>query len=333
MKTRRQFITLLGGAAVASSISCLRAADAQQSERRIGVLLQYAENDPEAEIRVKALGQELRKLGWIEGSNLHVDYRWADGDRDRFQRYAADLVKLGEEVIVAVSSPAAKALQRETRAIPIIFTQVSDPVGQGIVPSIARPGGTTTGFSNYDPSFSGKWLELLKEAAPGITRAAVVFNPRTAPYATMYLRSIEAVAPAVAVNVTTAQVHDDAEIEAEFAQLARGQRSGLIVMTDAFTSVHRQRIIEMAGRFALPAIYPYRYYAADGGLMSYGTDQIEQMRGAASYVDRLLRGEKPGNLPVQAPTKFQLVINLKTAKAMGLTIPEAFLLRADELIE
>ncbi len=330
---RRNFITFLGGAAVASSISRPRAAHTQQSKRRIGVLLQYAESDQEAEIRVKALGQELRKLGWIESRNLHVDYRWAGGDRDHFQRYAADLVKLGEEVIVAVSTPAAKELQRETRAIPIIFTQVSDPVGQGIVPSIARPGGNTTGFSNYDPSFSGKWLELLKEAAPGITRAAVVFNPRTAPYATMYLRSIEAVAPAVAVNVTTAQVHNDAEIEAEFAQLAREQRSGLIVMTDAFTSAHRQRIIEIAGRFGLPAIYPYRYYAADGGLMSYGTDQIEQMRGAASYVDRILRGEKPGDLPVQAPTKFQLVINLKTAKALGLAIPESFLLRADELIE
>jgi ABC-type uncharacterized transport system substrate-binding protein len=292
-----------------------------------------AQTDPEGQIRVKALEQTLRKLGWTEGKNLRVDYRWAGGDDDRFRAHAAELVRLEEDAVVAVSTPAVEAMRRETRTIPIVFTQVSDPVGQGIVENVARPGGIVTGFTNYDPPIGGKWLELLKEAAPGVRRAAIVFNPKTAPYATLYLRAIEAAPPSVAVKVTAAPVHDAAEIEAAFGRHAREQGGGLIVMTDTFNSVHRKQIIDLAARFALPAIYPYRYYVADGGLMSYGIDQVQQFQGAAIYLDRILNGKKPGDLPVQAPTKFQLMINLKTAKALGLTISESFLLRADELVE
>ena len=198
---------------------------------------------------------------------------------------------------------------------------------------MARPGGNVTGFTNYDPEIGGKWLELLKEAAPGVTKAAIVFNPKTAPYTALYLRAIEAVAPSIRVSVTTAPVHDDGEIEAAFAKHAREQGAGLIVMTDAFTAIYRRRIIELASRFALPAVYPFRYYVADGGLMTYGIDQVEQIRGAAVYVDRIRKGEKVGDLPVQAPTKYQLIINLKTAKALGLDLPPMLLGRADEVIE
>ena len=326
---KREFITLLGGAASAWSF----AARAQQGSamQRIGVLMQYAENDPEAQIRAKALEEALQKLGWTKGGNLRIDYRWVGAESGRFQLYAADLVRLNEEAIIAVSSPAVRALQHESHAIPIVFTQVSDPVGQGIIKNMARPGGNITGFTNYDPEIGGKWLELLKEAAPNLTRAAIVFNPRTAPYTALYVRAIEAVAPLIAVKVATSPVHDDAEIESAFAKHAREQGSGLIVMTDTFTSAHRKRIVELAARFALPAIYPYRYYVADGGLMSYGIEQVEQIRGAAGYVDRILKCEKAGDLPVQAPTKFRLTINVKTAKALN--VPPTLLARADEVIE
>ena len=275
------------------------------------------------------LEEGLQKLGWTKDRNLRIDYRWGN----RFQLHATDIAGLRVDAIVTVSTPALIAVQRETRTIPIIFTQVSDPVGQGIVKNMARPGGNITGFTNYDPAISGKWLELLKEAAPGVTRVAIVFNPKTAPYTRLYVRAIEAVAPSVKVNVTTAPVHDDAEIEATFAKHAGEQGGGLIVMTDAFTSTHRKRIIELAARFVLPAVYPYRYYVADGGLMSYGIDQVEQIRGAAAYVDRILKGEKAGDLPVQAPTKYQLIVNLKAAKALGLDMPAMLLGRADEVIE
>jgi ABC-type uncharacterized transport system substrate-binding protein len=322
---RRQFISLIGGAA-----AWPQAARGQQGEplRRIGVLMYYPEGDPEAQIRVRALEERLQTLGWTK-ERVRIDYRWGT----RFQFHAADLVRLKVDAIIAVSTPALIVAQHETRTIPIIFTQVSDPIGQGIVRNIARPGGNVTGFTNYEPAISGKWLELLKEAAPGVTSAAIVFNPKTAPYTGLYMRAIEAVAPSVGVSVTATPLHDDAEIEAAFAKHAREQGGGLIVMTDAFTSIHRKQIIGQAARFTLPAIYPYRYYAADGGLMSYGIEQIEQMSGAAVYVDRILKGEKVGDLPVQAPTKYRLIINLKTAKALGLTIPESFLLRADEVIE
>ena len=328
---RREFITLLGSAAVAWPL----AARAQQPEqmRRIGVLMQYTESDPEGQIRAKALSQGLQKLGWKVGLNLRIDYRWAGGDHDRFRLHAADLVKLKDEVVVAISTPAVEALQRESMTIPIVFTQVSDPLGQGIVKSLAQPGGAVTGFTNYDQAMGGKWLELLKHVAPTMTRAAVVFNPQTAPYTELYIHSIEAAATSIAVKVTTVQVHDSAEIEAALTDFAREPGGGLIVMTDAFTSVHRKQIIEFAARFAVPVMYPYRYYVADGGLISYGIDQVDQIRGAAIYIDRILKGERPGDLPVQGPTRFRLVINLKTAKALGLKISESFLLRADEVIE
>jgi putative tryptophan/tyrosine transport system substrate-binding protein len=328
---RRELIALLGSAAIIWPLASL----AQQVDgmRRIGVLMQYRESDPEGRRRVEVLEEALQRLGWAKGRNLHVDYRWAGADSDRFRLHAADLVRLRKDAIMAVSSPAAKALQRETRTIPIVFTQVSDPVGQGIIENIGRPGGIITGFTNYDPEISGKWVELLKEVAPSVTRAAVVFNPEVAPYTSLYLRSIEAVAPSIGVKVITAPVHDDAETEAAFAKHASEQGGGLIMMTDAFISVHRKQVIGLAARFALPAIYPYRYYIADGGLMSYGIDQLEQWRGAAIYIDRILNGEKPGDLPVQAPNKYGLVINLKTAKALGLTVPPSLLARADEVIE
>jgi putative tryptophan/tyrosine transport system substrate-binding protein len=327
---RREFVTLLGGAAGWPLM-----ARAQQPERLrgIGVLMQYAESDPEARERAKALAEGLQKLGWEVGRNLRIDYRWAGGDPDRFRLHAADLVKLEEALVLAVSTPAVNALRRESVTIPIVFTQVSDPISQGIVKSMAHPGGATTGFTNYDPAMGGKWLGLLKEAAPAVIQAAVVFNPKTAPYTALYMPSIEAAASSIAVKVTTVPVHDDAEIETAFAAFAREPAGGLIVMVDAFTSVHRGRIIEAAARLHLPAIYPFRYYTAEGGLMSYGIDQVEQIRGAATYIDRILKGERPGDLPVQTPTRFQLVINLKTAKTQGLKISESFLLRADELIE
>jgi putative tryptophan/tyrosine transport system substrate-binding protein len=327
---RRQFITFLSGA-----VGWPFVARAQQMERsrRLGVLMQYSESDSEGQLRVKMLEQTLRKLGWTAGKNLLVDYRWADGADDRFRAHAAELVRLQAEAILAVSTPAVKALQRETRTIPIVFTQVSDPVSQGIVENMARPGGVVTGFTNYDPVIGGKWLELLKEAAPNVRRAAIVFNPQTAPYTTLYVRALDALPPSVAVAVTTMPVHGPAEFEVAFRKHSSEQGGGLIVMTDTFTAVHRKQIIDLAARFALPTIYPYRYYVADGGLMSYGIDQIQQFQGAAIYLDRILNGTRPGALPVQAPTKFQLMINLTTAKALGLTISESFLLRADELID
>jgi putative tryptophan/tyrosine transport system substrate-binding protein len=325
---RREVLALVCGAATWPLVS-----HAQYTKRRIGVLSQYAENDLEGQIRAKALEDALKKLGWTKGDNLQVDYRWASGDSERFRLYAADLARLGEDAILAISSPAVKALQRETRTIPLVFTQVSDPVGQGISESMARPGGLTTGFTNFDPAISGKWLELLKEAAPIVMRAAVVYNPKTAPYTDLYIRSIEASAPSTGVKVTTTPLGSEADIEAALATHAREEGGGLIVMTDAFNSVHRKQIIELAKRFALPAIYPFPYFAAEGGLMSYGIDQIEQYRGAAIYIDRILNGAIPGDLPIQTPTRYELAINLKTAKALGLTIPPTLLARADEVIE
>ena len=279
---RREFIALVGGAA-----AWPLGVRAQQAAlvRRIGVLMFNSENDPQAQIRIKALEGTLQKLGWAVGRNLLITYRWAEGETDRFRIHAADLVRRGEDLILTVSSPAVEAVQHETRTIPIVFTQVSDPVGQGIVANIARPGGTVTGFTNYDPTMCGKWVELLKEAAPNVTRAAVVFNPRTAPYTALYLRAMEAVATSTAVEVTPAPIHDDAEMEVAFSAHARKKGGGLIVMTDVFASVRRKEIIKLAARLGLPAMYPYPYYVADGGLISYGIDQLEQFRGAGSYID------------------------------------------------
>jgi putative tryptophan/tyrosine transport system substrate-binding protein len=323
---RREFIKVIAGSATAWPL----AARAQHTPRRIGVLMPYAEHDPEAQGRAKVLEEGLQNLGWTKNA-LRIDYRWAGGDSERFQLLAAELVNLKEDAIVAVSTPAVKTLQRLTQNIPIVFTQVSDPVSQGIVTNMARPARNVSGFTNYDPEIGGKWLGLLKEAIPSLLSATIIFNPETAPYTALYLRAMEAVAPSIAVKVTTSPVHTDAEIEEVFTKQSREQGSGLILPPDIFLSDRRKRFIELAARFALPAMYPFRYFVVDGGLMSYGIDHTEQTRAAAGYIDRILKGENVGDLPVQTPTRFQLIVNLKTAKPFN--VPAALLTRTDEVIE
>jgi putative ABC transport system substrate-binding protein len=333
---RRDFITLLGGAAAASAASWPLAARAQQPSqvRRIGMLIGYTENDPETQARLAAFRQGLDHLGWTEGRNVRIDYRFAPAGPDQAQRFAKELLALRPDILVGNSTPATAALLRETRTIPVVFVGVSDPLGSGFVASIARPGGTTTGFTNFEPSLIGKWLELLKQVAPGIVRAAVIFNPKTAPgEGSFFMGPFEPIARSFKVEPIAARVSDPAEIESAVTAVGREPGGSLIVMPDAFTTVHRQLIILLAARHALPAIYPYRYQAVDGGLMSYGVDTVDLLRRAAPYVDRILKGEKPADLPVQAPTKFELVVNLRTAKALGLTMPSTILALADEVIE
>jgi len=329
---RREFITLLGGGAVAWPV----AARAQQSApvRRVGLLIGYSEDDPETQARLSAFRQGLEHLGWKEGSSVRIDYRFAPASPDQAQVFAKELVALQPDVLVGNSTPATAALLRETRTIPIVFVGVSDPVGSRFVISIARPGGAATGFTNFEPSLIGKWLELLKEVAPRITRAAVVFNPQTAPGGgSFFLDPFEPLAHALAVEPIAARVNDAGEIESAVAAMGREPGGSLILMPDAFTTVHRQLIILLAARYALPAIYPYRYQAVEGGLLSYGVDTVDLMRRAAPYVDRILKGEKPADLPVQAPIKFDLVINLRAARVLGITVPPTLLARADEVIE
>ena len=301
--------------------------------RRIGVLMGQPASDPEVQARAAALVQGLGALNWREGGNLRIDWRWAGGDPALFARYAAELVVLGPDVLLAVSSPSVEALRRQTRTIPIVFVLVADPVGQGFVEKLARPGGTITGFSNYDPPMAGKWLGMLTQIAPPVARVAVIYNPATAPYAGLMMRAIAEAAPSLAVAVRAAPVRDDAEIEARMAGLAHEERGGLLVLPGNFTFVHREAIVAIAARHRLPAIYPFRFFTAAGGLMSYGIEQEDLFRRAADYVDRILKGAKPGDLPVQRPTKFEMVINLKTAKALGVTIPPSLLAGADEVIE
>jgi putative ABC transport system substrate-binding protein len=329
---RREFITLLGGAAVAWPL----AARAQQPDRlrRIGVLIGYAENDLETQARLAAFRQGLERLGWTEDRNVRIDYRFAPAGPDQAQRFAKELVALRPDVLVGNSTPASAALLRETHTIPIVFVGVSDPVGSGLIASIARPGGNTTGFTNFEPSLTGKWLELLKEIAPGIGRVAVIFNPKTAPGGgSFFLGPFEPVARSFAVEPIASPVTDATQIESALAAIWREPGGGLIVMPDAFTTVQRKAIIALAAQHRFPAIYPYRYEVVDGGLMSYGVDTVDLLRRAASYVDRILKGEKANDLAVQAPVKFELVINLKTAKALGLTVPDKLLVAADEVIE
>jgi ABC-type uncharacterized transport system substrate-binding protein len=329
---RREFITLLGGTTAAWPL----AARAQQSDRmrRISVLMgAFASTDPEGQVRFAAFLNTLQGLGWTIGRNFQMEVRWATDDIERTKANAAELVDLAPDVIVVVASQALAELQRLSRTIPIVFVQLSDPVGGGFVPSLARPGGNITGFQNFEPEMGGKWLGLLKEAAPNIIRVAVLLHPETDNNLTL-LRSVEAVAPSLGMQVTAAGVHDGVEIERAISTFATRPDGGLIVVPQAITVTHRGSIIELVARHRLPAIYPFRYFATEGGLISYGPpDLVEQWRGAARYVDRILRGEKPGDLPVQAPTKYELVINLKTAKALGIKILESFLLRADEVIE
>jgi len=328
---RREFIALLSGAAAAWP-PVVRA-QPRDRMRRIGALMAYTVSDPEGQSRGAAFEQGLKGLGWVDGLNLRIEYRWPGGDVDQIGTSAKELVSMAPDVILGGATPAVTALQRVTRTIPIVFAGVTDPVGQGIVESLAHPGANLTGFTNFEFSLGGKWLELLKEIAPHIKSVALMFNPETAPAALLYLESIEAVAPSFAVELTTAPVRDEAEIERAVASLARVPLGGLIILPDIFTISHRKRTLELAAQYRLPAIYSLSFFARDGGLASYGIDTIDLYRRAASYVDRILKGAKPADLPVQAPTKFELVINLKTAKALGLAISPSLLARADEVIE
>jgi putative ABC transport system substrate-binding protein len=327
---RRAFITLLGGAAAAWPL----AARAQQGDRvrRIVWLLLGDENDPVFKPYIPAFTQALAGLGWTDGRNLRMDLRWVDFDINRIRALAQELVGLQPDIIVTNTTAATAAVQRETRTIPIVFANVSDPVATGIVPRLDRPGGNITGFANLQGSMGGKWLELLSEIAPGLKRAAIMFNPDTAP-ASAYMPSFETAARSLKVEPITAPVRSDAEIETAIVTLGREPRGGLVVMPDGFTGPHRTPIISAAARNNVPVVYAQTFFARDGGLLSYAVDQVDISRRAATYVDRILRGEKPGDLPVQFPTKFEMVVNRKTATALGLAVPLSILLRADEVIE
>jgi putative ABC transport system substrate-binding protein len=327
---RREFIAGLGGAA-----AWPLAARAQRGDRvrRIGWLNPGDENDPVAKTQVSAFTQALADLGWAEGRNVRMDLRWGRGDTNRIRALARELVALQPEIIVTNVTPATAVVQRETRTIPIVFVNVSDPVESGIVARLDRPSGNVTGFAFLEASLGGKWLELLSEIAPGLKRAAIMFNPDTAPVSA-FMSSFETAAQSLKVLLIPAPVHSDAEIETAIIALGREPGGGLVVMPDAFFTVtHRASIILAAARNNVPAVYYGSDFARDGGLLSYGVDVVDNYRRAASYVDRILRGAKPGDLPVQLPTKFEMVVNLKTAKALGLTVPPSIRLRADEVIE
>jgi putative ABC transport system substrate-binding protein len=327
---RRDFITMLGGAA-----AWPLAAHAQQSggKRRIAVLLGIAENDLETQSRVAAFRSGLRDLGWIEGRNVEIDYRFAAGDLNRVRAYAAELVQSAPDVLLANSTPVLTALRQATTSIPIVFAVVNDPVGQGFISSLARPGGNITGFTFIEFTMVGKWLEMLKEMSPDMVRAFLMFNPQTSAYYDVYLRSFETVQRSVSVEVMSAPIRDVADIEASVAKLGRHRETGLIVPPDAFNVVNRGAIMRSAHEHRLPVIWSYRQFVVEGGLISYGPDTADIFRRSASYIDRILRGEKPADLPAQSPIKFELVINLKAARALGLEIPPTLLARADEVIE
>ena len=327
---RREFITLVGGAAAGWPL----AARAQQPGRmrRIGSLMGQAADDPLAQVRNAAFLQGLQELGWTVGRNTQIEYRWAAGDANRIRRYATELVALAPDVILASGGFGMGPLQQATRTVPIVFVNVTDPVGAGFVDSLARPGGNATGFLLVEYGTSAKWLELLKQIAPRVTRVAVLRDPATAS-GTGQLGAIQSVAPSFGVELRPADVRDAGQIERTIAAFAREPNGGLIAIAGALAIVHRDLIIGLAARHRLPAVYAYRHFVTGGGLIAYGPDTIDQFRRAAGYVDRILKGEKPADLPVQAPTKYELVINLKTAKALDLTVPPALLARADEVIE
>jgi len=326
---RREFVVGLGVAAMPF------VASAQQPgpKRRIGALMSIAESDSDGPLRRTAFEQGLQKLGWTNGRNVQIDYRWAAGDIDRMRAFATELVGLRPDVLLGGDTPTTAALQQATRTIPIVFALVSDPIGGGFVASFARPGGNIPGFITNEAPIAGKLLELLKQAAPQLQRVAFLYNPETASYAGEWLRYAETAGTAYAVELIAAPVHDDAEIEGAFGALPREPNGGVIIVPSAFTNVHRERIIALAIRHRLPAVSAFRYFVNSGGLISYSDDLADQYRQAAGYVGRILKGEKPADLPVQAPVRFELIVNLKTAKAIGLTIPESFLLRADTVIE
>ena len=327
---RRQFITLVGGAAVWPLT-----ARAQQPERmrRIGVLMGIEANDTEAEPRKAVFEQELEKLG-LNHRNIHVEYRFAGADPDRMQLFAKELIDFPSDLIVGHNTRPVAMILQQTRSIPVVFVAVADPVGSGFVASLARPGGNATGFINHDPAMGGKWLELLKEAAPRISKAALLYNPETAPGAGLYFeKSFSSAAHSLAIEVSSAAVHSPSEIAEMLATLGNKSGYGLIVTPDTFTTVNREQIVGLAAEHRLPAIYPWRYFATAGGLLVYGVNQLELFRLAATYVDRILRGEKPSDLAIQAPTRFELIINMKAAKALGITISPTLLSRAEEVIE
>jgi putative ABC transport system substrate-binding protein len=326
---RREFLGVLAGAVAVLP----RVARAQQGERvrRVGVLMPFTANDPEAQARNALFEQSLRELGWMVGRDLQIDYRWPGGEAASIRRDAAELVALAPDVIMTVGSLTMGPMQQATQTIPIVFVNLADPVGAGFVQSLARPGGNATGFTNYEYSMSGKWVELLKQIAPNVKRVAILRDPTSAAGIGQF-SAIQSAAQSLGVNLTPVSVRDAGEIERGVAAFARSDNGGLIV-TSGGTAFRRDLIIGLASRHKLPAVYPFRYYAKDGGLITYGPDPRDSVWHAAAYVDRILKGEKPADMPVQAPTTYELVINLKTAKALGLTVPPSLLARADEVIE
>jgi len=325
---RREFITLLGGAAAAWPLT----ARAQQGERmrRIGVLMNLAADDAEGQARLAAFVHDLQQLGWTDGRNVRIDVRWVPGDAHLFHRYADELLALAPDAILASATPSVQALQQVTRTVPIVFANVGDPVAMGVVRSLARPGGNITGFTPMEYGFAATWRELLKEIAPRVTRVAVLRDLTIGP---AHLSAIQAVAPSFGVELSVVGVGDVGEIERSVAAFARSLNAGLIVTSSTSALVHRDLITMLAARHRLPAVYPFRYFVTAGGLISYGANATDQYRRAAGYIDRILKGETPADLPVQAPTKYELVINIKTAKTLGLTVPDTLLARADEVIE
>ncbi len=331
MIKRREFIALLGGAVVARPIATL--AQQGQSMRRVGLLMPLNENDPETQSRIKAFKFGLRDVDWVEGRNIRIDYRFSAGDPSRLSQYVAELVSLAPDVIVGNSTPVLTALRKATTTIPIVFTVVNDPVGQGFVSSLARPGGNITGFSFVEYPIVGKWIGILKDVYPDLSRVALMFNPDTAPYYDVYLRSFERIARSIAVNVSAAPVRDIAEIERAIAKLGQEPGSGLIASSDPFIIVQRDAILRSAKVHRVPTISSYRQFVLEGSLISYGPDPSDIFRRTGAYVDRILRGEKTADLPVQSPIRFEMVINLATAKALGLTVRDSLQLLADEVIE
>ena len=327
---RRRFVTFLGGATIAWG----RAARAQSTRvRHIALLMAVAASDADVQRGLVVFRQSLDELGWHEGGNVRFEYRWGGADPERIRSYARELVELSPDIIVAHSTPPVVALLKETHSIPIVFLTVTDPLGQGLVKSLAHPGGNITGFSVFMISLGAKWLEVLKEISPATTQATIIFNPQTAPYYRLYLESIDQAAPSFAVKPVAVQVHDESDIERAITAVSREQHGGLIILPDSFNIVHRKVIIDLVARYRLPAVYYFRYFATDGGLIAYGPDEIDLFRRTAGYVDRILNGAKPADLPVQQPSRFELVINLKTAQALGTRIPQSLLLRADEVIQ
>jgi len=328
---RREFIALVGGAAA----TCPLAVRGQQGDRirRIAVLMAYAESDSEAQAWVAAFRESLQKLGWMEDRDIEINVRWATGDRETIERFAKELVVSRPELFLASSTPPTAALLQQTRSIPIVFALVSDPVGSGFVASFPRPGGNVTGFTTMEPTMAGKWLELLKEITPRVAHVAFLFNPASAPYVEFYLNPFKAAAPSFAVEVITAPVHDTSGLESAIVAEARELNGSLFVWPDAFMAAHREEIALLLARYRIPAVSAQRIFAEVGCLLSYGSDSVDNFRRTASYVDRILKGEKPSELPVQAPVKFELVINLKAAQAVGLVVPVHLQQRADRVIE